>query len=121
MITEQITQVIDAIAKRLGVAAEAVYPMLLKQAEVNAEVYRVSLWVLGVSALVCVISLILALIASNAYDAEGFMIFFIALCFISGIVMLIAGLSAVFDMKDYITCIHNPDMWVVEYVAKLLV
>lgn len=120
MIVNQITQVVDTVASKLGVAAEAVYPMLIKQAEVNAEVYRVTLWVLGVSALVCFISLIIASIASNAYDAEGFIIFFIALCIISGIVMLIAGLTAAIDMKDYISCIHNPDMWVVEYVLNAM-
>ena len=39
---------------------------------------------------------------------------------IVGIIVLIAALIAGVDLKEYLTSVYNPDMWVVEYVAKLL-
>ena len=66
MIANQITQVVDMVAQKLGVAAEAVYPMLLKQAEVSAASYRVILWILGISALVLIISIIGAALNCNS-------------------------------------------------------
>lgn len=118
MISEQIMAPIDAIAKRLGVAAETVYPMLLKQAGVFAATYHVTLWILGVSMFLLIASAIwIGVTFHNDLDTLPFAI---AAFMIIGIIVLIAALVAGIDLKEYLTCVYNPDMWVVEYVAKLL-
>ena len=118
MISEQIMATIDMIAERLGVSAEAVYPMLLKQADVFGAAYHVTLWILGVSALLLVASAIWMGIAfCKASDTIPFAV--VAVMFV-GIIVLIAALIAGIDLKEYLTSVYNPDMWVVEYVAKLL-
>jgi uncharacterized membrane protein (DUF485 family) len=119
MISEQIMATIDAIAERLGVAAETVYPMLLKQAEVFGAAYHVTLWILGVSMFLLIASAIWMGVAfHNDTDTLPLTI---AAFMIIGIVVLVAALIAGIDLKEYLTSVYNPDMWVVEYVAKLLV
>lgn len=118
MISEQIMAIIDTIAQKLGVAAEAVYPMLLKQAEVFEATYHVTLWILCVSAILFVASLIWTAIAL-VQDSDT-LPFAVALILIFGVIVLIMGLIAGIDLKEYFTAIYNPDMWAVEYVARLL-
>lgn len=118
MITEQIMATIDAIAARLGVAAEAVYPMLIKQAGVFAATYHVTLWILGVSAVLLIAGFVLTCIGcENGWDSIPL---WVGVIVVSGLVMGIAGIIALVDLSQYLTCVHNPDMWVVEYVTKLL-
>lgn len=118
--TNQITQVIDTIAQKLGVMAEDAYPTLIKQAEVSAVSYRIVLWVLGISALVLVISIIGAAFTSNSYNKESITMACLVLIFISGIVALIAGINAAAGLQNYLTAIHNPDAWVIQYVTNLI-
>lgn len=120
MISEQIMATIDALAERLGVAAETVYPMLLKQAEVSVASYRVILWILGISALVLIISIIGAALNCNSCNNEGIMIICIALIFISGAAVLVTGIIASAELQGYFTATINPDAWVVEYVLNAM-
>lgn len=118
MITEQIMATIDAIADRLGVAAEAVYPMLIKQAGVFAATYHVTLWILGVSAVLLIAGLVLTCIGcENGWDSVPL---WVGVLVVSGLALMATGMGALIDLNQYLTCVHNPDMWVVEYVAKLL-
>lgn len=118
MITEQIMATIDMIAERLGVAAEAVYPMLIKQAGVFAATYHMTLWILGVSAVLLIVGFVLGSIGCKKYwDSVPL---WVGVVVVSSIVLIIAGVFALADLSQYLTCVHNPDMWVVEYVAKLL-
>ena len=118
MITEQIMATIDAIAERLGVAAEAVYPMLIKQAGVFAATYHVTLWILGVSAVLLIAGFVLTYIGCvKGWDSLPL---WCGVIIVSGIALLAAGIAALIDLNQYLTSVHNPDMWVVEYVARLL-
>lgn len=118
MISEQIMATIDMIAERLGVAAETVYPMLLKQAEVFGATYHVILWILGVSALLFMVS---AIWLGVAFNNDSDSLPFAAMALIATvIIVLVAALIAGVDLKEYLTSVYNPDMWVVEYIAKLL-
>ena len=40
--------------------------------------------------------------------------------FVAGCVMLLAGIVALIDLETYLTALHNPDMWCIEYVAGML-
>lgn len=111
---------VNQLERERDAAVEAVYPMLLKQAEVSAASYRAILWILGISALVLIISAIGAALACNSYNKESIMIICIALIFVSGVVALVAGIIAGAELQGYFTATRNPDMWVVEYVARLL-
>ena len=118
MITEQITQVIDMIAEKLDIAAEAVYPMLIKQAGVFAATYHVTLWILGVSAVLLIAGIALGYIGcENNWDSVPL---WVGVITVSGLALMAAGLVALIDLNQYLTSVHNPDMWVVEYVVKLL-
>ena len=118
MITEQIMATIDAIAERLGVAAEAVYPMLIKQAGVFAATYHVTLWILCVSAVLLIVGLVLTCIGcEKCWDSIPV---WVGVIVVSVIALMAAGITALIDLNQYLTSVHNPDMWVVEYVAKLL-
>ena len=118
MISEQIMATIDAIAERLGVAAETVYPMLIKQADVFGAAYHVTLWILGISALLFIASAIWMGVAVHN-DSDSFPFAVMALM-LTAIIVLVVALIAGCDLKEYLTSVYNPDMWVVEYVAKLL-
>lgn len=118
MISEQIMEIVDEIAERLGVAAEAVYPMLIKQADVFGAAYHVTLWILGVSMFLFIASAIWMGVAFNN-DSDSLPFAAIVLI-VTAIVVLVAALIAGIDLKEYLTSVYNPDMWVVEYVAKLL-
>lgn len=118
MISEQIMATIDLIAERLGVAAEAVYPMLLKQADVFGATYRVTLWILGISVLLLIVGAIW--IEVTFHNRSDVFPLAIVVFMIIGIIVLVAGIVAGIDLKEYLTSVYNPDMWVVEYVAKLL-
>ena len=120
MITEQITQVIDKIAEKLGIAAEAVYPMLLTQATIDVSLYRITLWILVISALVFVPALIGALWACGDWRREKVMTACTALCFVAGFVAFTSGFIVLLDLKEYLTALHNPDLWCIEYVATML-
>lgn len=118
MITEQIMATIDAIADRLGVAAEAVYPMLIKQAGVFSATYHVTLWILGVSAVLLIAGFVLTYIGcKKRWDSLPM---WVGVFVVSGLALLAAGMVALTDLNQYLTSVHNPDMWVVEYVTNLL-
>lgn len=118
MITEQIMATIDAIAERLGVAAEAVYPMLVKQAGVFAATYHVTLWILGVSAVLLIAGFVLTYI--GCMNGWASVPMWVGVATVGGLALVAAGMVALVDLNQYLTSVHNPDMWVVEYVANLL-
>lgn len=120
MISEQINQVVDMVALKLGVAVEAVYPMLIKQAKVFCSTYNVSLWAAGVAIVMLFACCILLVIADEkrwndltvCIAASGMIIF--------GIVFVISVLYCAFELNNYMTALHNPEWWAIEYVTKLV-
>ena len=118
MISEQIMAIIDTIAQKLGVAAEAVYPMLLKQAEVFAVSYHVTLWVLVLSALLTIATVILYFVSrKNKWDCTPAWEHMVVLCVI---VTMGAAVIAMIDASEYITAMYNPDAWAVKYILNLI-
>ena len=117
--TEQIMNVINEIALKLGVAAEKVFPMLLKQADVFKATYQVGLWVLGISAAVVVVCFVLTLIIMDKLsDDAGALLMTVSI--IAAIVCFGAAIVAVSDLHSYMGAVHNPEWWAIEYVTKLL-
>lgn len=98
--TEQIMNVINEIALKLGVAAEKVFPMLLKQADVFKATYQVGLWVLGISAAVAVVFFVLALIIMDKSSSDVGPLLMIAVI-IAAIVCFGAAIVAVTDLQSY--------------------
>jgi hypothetical protein len=119
MVADQITQIIDVIAEKLGVAVEMVYPMLMKQAQVECGQYQVILWITGIAALLFVLSLIGLLIANN-YCNDTLDLLLVSCAIVTGLVVIIVGLIAAIELSNYLTALHNPDWWAVEYVLKLI-
>ena len=117
--TEQIMNVINEIALKLGVAAEKVFPMLLKQADVFKATYQVGLWVLGISAAVAVVCFVLSLIIM-AKSSSGAGPLLMIVVIIAAIVCFFAAIVAVADLQSYMGAVHNPEWWAIEYVTNLL-
>lgn len=116
---EQVTQVVEMVAEKLGVAAEKVYPMLVNQAGVFGATYEVTLWILGISVALLVASII-AIAVGFSRDFDGLGVAGIIGIFIAGIIFIISGIVALCDLSSYLTALHNPEWWAIEYVTKLL-
>lgn len=122
MVADQVMQIINEIALKLGVAAEAVYPMLVKQADVFCGTYRIGLWIFGI---VGVITLAFTTVWAARYISVHeycdkvrtlssiFAIIFWLVTFIIGLILLLY-------MGDYATAMYNPDMWAIQYVLNLM-
>lgn len=113
MISEQVMRVVDEIALKLGVAAEKVYPMLLKQAETNCAMYRVTLWIAG-------IALVLLIAAACFFWSEKAVPVAIVVMLVCGTIFMIAGLEAASELKDFVTASVNPEWYAIEYVLDLI-
>lgn len=116
---ESVTQAIDLIASKLGVAAEKVYPMLLGQAEVFKSTYHLTIGIMVASVVLLIIGIML-LVISDSTDSEwcemigGFM------SIIAGIAFMISGFITLCDYSTYMTAVHNPDWYAIETALKLL-
>jgi hypothetical protein len=99
-IASEVTQVIDMIAGKLGVAAEKVYPMLLKQAEVFRSTYHVRLWVVGVAAVMMIVSIIGYIIANHGKWNSTLEDISVGAFIVSGGVLILAGLVAIINLTD---------------------
>lgn len=119
MVADQITQVVELTAEKLGVAVDMVYPMLVKQAQVECGEFHFILIVLGVAFTLFVLGMIGWTISEKNFNEN--------LSFASGMAMLIFGAAAFvalilmfFELNSYLTALHNPEWWAVEYVLKLI-
>ena len=119
MVVDQITQIIDVIAEKLGVAVEMVYPMLIKQAQVECGQYHVTLWILGITGLLLILSILALIFLWDDYN-EGRCVAIVGVLLVSGVVFVISGVTALCNLQNYLTALHNPDWWAVEYVLKLI-
>jgi len=113
MVSEQIMQVVNEIALKLGVAAEKVYPMLIKQAEAKVMLYHTTLWITGIALVLFVVAI--CLFFAEKTEALGF-----GMMIVLGIILVIAGLEAAFELQDFITAKVNPEWYAIEYVLDLI-
>lgn len=122
MVADQVMQIINEIALKLGVAAETVYPMLVNQADVFCGLYRIGLWIFGIAAAIAVVlGCVYAVryVVVYKYDdrvREVCAIFAV----IFGFVAFVAGFILLMFISEYFTAMHNPDMWVIQYVLGLM-
>ena len=120
MVAEQINQIVDMVAQKLGVAVEAVYPMLIKQAEVFTSTYHVTLWITGIAFFLCMV-FIAVIIWKMDYCSEEFVVVLtIVGILVCGVAFFIAGGISLANMTEYFTALHNPEWWAIEYVTKLV-
>lgn len=122
MIADQVIMIIEEIAKQFGVAFDKVYPMLTAQATVFCSTYHVTLWIVGISCALLIVSIIGLMISMNWYSnaADVLMAVSITCIVVFGIVFLASGLIALCDLTQYYTALHNPDWWAMEYVLNMI-
>ncbi len=122
MKADQVNEVIETVAEKLGIAIEQIYPELSKQATVYCNVYTVVLWIFGISCIALLVSLIGISIFTDRYSdvATGFLIGSIAVAILSGITFLISGIWALGSLASYQTALNNPEWWVIEYVLNMI-
>lgn len=116
---EQVTQVVEMVAEKLGVAAEKVYPMLVTQAKVFCSTFHVSLGVMVVSFVLLAIGVIWFVIADDRFSEFG-VILSVVLILVSGVAFMGSTIWVLCDLTNYFTALYNPDWWAIEYVTKLL-
>ena len=122
MVADQVMQIINEIALKLGVAAEMVYLMLVKQAGVFCGIYRIGMWIFGISAIFAVtfgIVCAVRYVVVHAYEDRVKEVCMI-IARILGIIAFIAGFVLLLFISEYVTAMHNPDMWAIQYVLKLM-
>lgn len=122
MVADQVMQIINEIALKLGVAAETVYPMLVKQADVFCSTYRIGMWIFGISAIFAVA---LGVVSAYRYVvvhvyADRVSAVCMVFAVILGIIALIAGFILLLFISEYVTAMYNPDMWAIQYVLNLM-
>jgi hypothetical protein len=119
-IANEVINVIEVLAEKLGIAVEKVYPYLVDQADVFCSTYRITLWVAGIAALLAIVGLICIIISDHCFTSDSFDIVSFGLFVVAGIVMFFALLVAAIYCHEYFTALHNPEWWAIEYVTKLL-
>ena len=120
MVAEQINQVIDMVAEKLGVAVDAVYPMLINQAKVFCGTYHITLWIIGIAIPMMLVFSILYYKANHPRWNESMENIAVAGLRVFGLVLFVAAMIAAMDCKDYLTALYNPEWWAVEYVTRLI-
>lgn len=112
----EITAIVNLVAEKLGVAAEQVYPMLLNQSKVFCTTWSIVFWLAVVSLVLCVLGMVLNI---NCYD-DALEILGGAGAFVFGVIFIGATIYVLMDLNSYLTAIHNPDLWVIQYVMGFI-
>lgn len=120
---EQVDQIVQMVADKLGVVVDEVYPILLKQADVMIHTYQIGIWVVGVAFVLGMIA-----IASLVWANENFCnkyagsIFGLAVgvLIICCMIALIGGIVLAVACPNYVTALYNPDMYVINLVTEML-
>ena len=120
---EQVDQIVQMVADKLGVVADEVYPILLKQADVTIHMYQIGIWITGFTFVLFIIAVACCIWACNnvcaMYSEEIGMTSVIVAC-ISGLITFIGGLVLLCEGGDYFTALYNPDMYVIKLVTNML-
>lgn len=116
--SDQITNVINQIAEKLGVAAEKVYPVLKKQAYVEgiANIF----WIIVIAGItVAIVCNLWKLFAEwqNAYGDEDWFIGRMIAC----LIVVSIGLLFMPSIKNTITVFVNPDWYIFSQLLTKLV
>ena len=122
MISQQVNEVVEMIADKLGVAVELVYPSLKEQAMVFCDIYSVVLWIVGISCIILFASVIGTAITADKYTnaATVGLGASIAGIILTGLILIIGGIWLIGSLKSYLTALNNPEWWSVEYVLKMI-
>lgn len=116
MSVNEITAIINLVAEKLGVAVEQVYPMLLNQSKVFCITWSIVFWLAVVSLVLCVLGMVLNI---NTYDDAAELIGALV-AFIFGVIFIGATIYVLMYLNSYLTAIHNPDLWVIQYVMDFI-
>lgn len=121
-VSDQIMNVINQVAEKLGVAAEKVYPILRKQAYVEG--FTNIFWIIVASILTFLVIKYWLNFMSNVINNEKDMIEKDSLTgakWVVTVVLFVIGLIAMPSIKDTITAFANPDWYVFnELLMKLI-
>lgn len=120
---EQVDQIVQMVADKLGVVVDEVYPILLKQADVTIHMYQIGIWVFAIALLLTLFAVICCVWAdANFASKYSESVLTIAVCVIvvCGMIAVIGGIVLAIELTDYITALYNPDMYVINAVTEML-
>ena len=115
-LTEKATEYIESIAKSLGVAAEHVYGLLVRQQIAEA----ISTLVITVIAIIALVTALLLVIKAyrefTGYDPFGYIL---AIAILS-IVTLMVSLVGLFEGAESVMKLINPEYYAIQEIFDLL-
>jgi hypothetical protein len=112
---QQINDVINNLAEKFGVAAEKLYPVLIKQALIDG-ISGIILTVVSITVLVLALKGLIKnipLCNENDFDVPAIkVIIYAILCFIS----VVGTTICLIKIKDFYTALFNPDWYALQMI-----
>jgi len=119
-VSDQINSVINNLAEKLGVAAEKLYPVLIKQAQVNAWMHLFWL-IIGVLMIVAVPIFLYKVLKKDAdgnYIAEYWEEFWVLPGFIIATALTAGFVLVGVNSGKALTAFINPDWYVIQMILE---
>lgn len=123
-ISKQVIEVLNEVAGKLGVAAEYLYPVLLKQARIDGIVGIMSIFGYLIAALglaFLVMYLVRKIEDMTGEFAETMALVGITIGGILSLFLLIVFIIELLNLEVYITALLNPDWYILEKLLMQIV
>lgn len=120
---EQVDQIVQMVADKLGVVVDEVYPILLKQADVTIHMYHISIWVFAIALILTLIAVACCVWADVNFCSkysDSILATSIGVIIVCGTIAVIGGIVLAVDFTNYVTALYNPDMYVINAVTEML-
>jgi K+-transporting ATPase A subunit len=115
---EQINAVVNNLSEKLGVAANSLYPVLIKQAKIDA--ITMGFW-MGLFAVMCLVVLVAWVVCAMkkfeiyVFDEDD-VIWFLSL--VTTIIAVITFVAWSVCLNEFITCIVNPEYRALQQILQ---
>ena len=126
-ISEQVIQVLNEVAAKLGVAAEYLYPILLRQAKIDGIMGILSIF--GFLILAILFAIVASFLAKKMEQAdlvgdEIVEVLSLGGCMISGVFSFFSGIAFIIQLatiKVHLTALLNPDWYILEKLLMQII
>lgn len=117
---EQLNLVVDKLSDKLGVAADAIMPMFMKQATIYGISQIVFLTIALILSIICVKKFLDYVIKYADEDNLGADTVPFSIVCIVGIVSLLCFVIGICMIGDFITALFNPEYWAFQKIMEMV-
>lgn len=117
-ISEQVTQIIQEIAKQLGIVADKIYPILIRQAYVEGFTNLFSLMLCVVFGVVSY--KIFKKTLNLCLEDETLALIFGIICIITILVSLLSFVTFCMNFTNMVTALVNPDYYIIQKIISMM-